>query len=138
MPDKYDVTEPILVIARRAKRGSGFLISPFDDPANVAPCASAAEIGEAVMEMIEDEKQPRCDMSQFSPLNQEAEKESEKIEEEEEEEEDVEEEDGEWDEGPELDLADQFILGAFNKLLSGAQSVSTGGHKRRRKKKGKK
>lgn len=61
--DKYDINQPILILVRRGRGGRGFLVSPVDSPTDVAACASTSEIGEVVLELLDDEGQPRINVA---------------------------------------------------------------------------
>ena len=62
---KHDTSEPILVLIRRGRKGRGFSISPVEDIANAAACATTAEVGEVIEEMLDDENQPRVDINEL-------------------------------------------------------------------------
>lgn len=60
--DKHDINQPILILVRRGRGGRGFLVSPVDSPTDVAACASTSEIGDVVLELLDDEGQPRINV----------------------------------------------------------------------------
>jgi len=62
---KYDTSEPILVLIRRGRKGRGFSISPVEDLSNASACATAADIGEVIEEMLDDESQPRVNINEL-------------------------------------------------------------------------
>jgi hypothetical protein len=63
--DKYDTNQPILILVRRGRGGRGYLVSPVDAPTDVAACSSANEIGDVVLELLDDEKQPRVNIDEI-------------------------------------------------------------------------
>lgn len=58
----HDTNLPILILVRRGRRGKGFLVCAADDIDNPAPCASEAEVGEVIAEMLNDPSQERADL----------------------------------------------------------------------------
>jgi hypothetical protein len=60
-----DTKEPILVLIRRGRKGRGFSASPVDDLANPAMCADASELGEVIIELLDDPKQPRVNVQEL-------------------------------------------------------------------------
>lgn len=62
-PKENDTAQPILVLIRRGRKGRGYLVSAIDDPTNAAACADAEEVGAAIVEMLDDPEQPRCDLA---------------------------------------------------------------------------
>lgn len=62
---KYDTSEPILVLVRRGRKGRGFSVSPVEDLANAAVCATAADVGEVIEEMLDDETQARVNVNEL-------------------------------------------------------------------------
>lgn len=62
MPE-YNTLEPILVLIRRGRNGRGFSVSPVEDLANPALCADGNEMGEVIIEMLNDTNQPRVDVN---------------------------------------------------------------------------
>lgn len=90
MATEYDVNEPILLLVRRGRGGRGYLVAAVDDASNPFPCVDDTEVGKAVIELLDDPKQPRFDEKQLEELeddldNDELENEEEDREEEEEE-----------------------------------------------------
>ena len=62
MPE-YNTLEPILVLIRRGRNGRGFSVAPVEDLANPALCADGNEMGEVIIEMLNDTNQPRVDVN---------------------------------------------------------------------------
>ena len=62
---KNDTDQPILFLVRRGRGGRGYLVSPLDDRSNPYPCGDAAQLGEAIIELLDDPKQARFDESQL-------------------------------------------------------------------------
>ncbi len=69
MTPDYDVNEPILILVRRGRGGRGYLVAAVDDAANPFPCVDDVEIGKAVIELLDDPKQPRFDERQLEDLD---------------------------------------------------------------------
>lgn len=63
--DKNDTNQPILILVRRGRGGRGFLVSPVDAPTDAAPCSTANEVGDVVLELLDDENQPRVNLDQI-------------------------------------------------------------------------
>lgn len=59
---KHDTSGPILVLVRRGRRNRGFSVSPVEDISNAALCADEKDLGEAIVEMLDDDEQPRVDL----------------------------------------------------------------------------
>jgi len=122
MADEYDVKQPILILVRRGRGDRGYLVAAVDDPNNPIPCPDEAEIGKAVLELLNDPKQPRFDEKQLEAAasNHEDDDYDEDYEEDEEEgEADDEDEEDEDDEPPPpaVDPLDEFGLDPGEKLL---------------------
>lgn len=62
MPNQYDTSEPILILVRRGRNNRGFSISPIEDISNAALCSNETEIGEVILEMLNDPSQPRVNV----------------------------------------------------------------------------
>ena len=60
---KYDTSKPILVLVRRGRKNRGFSVAPVEDISNAAVCADEKEVGEVIIEMLNDEEQPRVDVN---------------------------------------------------------------------------
>lgn len=60
---EQNTLDPILVLIRRGRNGRGFSVSPIEDIANPALCADGSEIGEVIIEMLNDPSQPRVDVN---------------------------------------------------------------------------
>lgn len=58
----YDINQPILVVIRRGRGNRGYTVAPVDSPTDIAACADAEQIGDAIVEMLEDKEQPRVDI----------------------------------------------------------------------------
>ena len=104
MAADYDVTEPILILVRRGRGGRGYLVAAVDDASNPFPCADETEMGKAILELLDDPKQPRFDERQLEERGEDDELEDE----DEEEDEDGEEEEEDEEEEEELVSADPF------------------------------
>ena len=65
MADEYDVKQPILILVRRGRGDRGYLVAAVDDTGNPFPCADEKEVGAAVIELLDDPKQPRFDERQL-------------------------------------------------------------------------
>lgn len=61
----HDTSKPILVLVRRGRNNRGFSISPVEDVSNSASCADEKEIGEVIVEMLDDPTQPRVDINEL-------------------------------------------------------------------------
>ena len=147
MTEQYDVTQPILILVRRGRGDRGYLVAAVDDASNPFPCADESEVGKAVVELLNDPKQPRFDAKQLEAAVADYEEDED---EEEEEEEDVEEDDedeGEEDDGPPppperdplddlgLDPGEKLLLNIGTALLGKARHVSNDYRDRRKKRK---
>jgi hypothetical protein len=62
---KYDITQPILVVIRRGRKGRGFTIAPVEDSSNPAMCQTKEELGEVIEEILDDDEQPRVDLEEM-------------------------------------------------------------------------
>lgn len=151
---KYDTNEPILVLVRRGRRGRGFSISPVEDIASAAICADEKEIGEVIVEMLDDENQPRVNINDLlnaatePPPRSESEPEDEDDDDEDDDEDD--EDEGDAAEGTIFegvagseDPADRLLFNIFSSVVRKGQSMSSRkvhstGRSRGRKKKKKK
>lgn len=82
MATDYDVNQPILILVRRGRGDRGYLVAAVDDTSNPFPCADEAEVGKAVIELLDDPKQPRFDERQLEDLDDEDDEDGEDLEEE--------------------------------------------------------
>ncbi len=117
MTDEYDVNEPILILVRRGRGDRGYLVAAVDDASNPLPCPDEGEVGKAVLELLNDPKQPRFDERQLEEAYRSVEAGEGRPaaeEEEEEEEEDVTEPAAEEDDDPFAGAADDFAEARSN------------------------
>lgn len=63
MTKQYDTSEPILILVRRGRNNRGFSVSPVEDISNAALCSNETEIGEVILEMLNDPNQPRVNIN---------------------------------------------------------------------------
>jgi hypothetical protein len=141
---KYDINQPILVVVRRGRGGRGYAVAPVDSPTDVAACADANQVGDAIVEMLDDSAQPRVDIDELMRAaegdaeevssNQEVESSQSQDDEEagEEDGEEGEEEDDEeepWYRAS--DPADALIIAGISKLFEKGRKVSKGSRRRR-------
>lgn len=143
MTDKYDVTQPILILVRRGRGDRGYLVAAVDDASNPFPCADESEVGESVVQLLNDPTQPRFDEKQLGAApggydEEEEEEEESDIEEDEEEEEEYE------DEPPPaadpldelgLDPGEKLLFKIGEKLLGSARHMSNDYRDKRKKRK---
>lgn len=141
---KFDTSGPILVLVRRGRKGRGFSVSPIEDIANAAICADEKDLGEAIVEMLDDEEQPRVNLKDFlergsAPADSSSRADDEEDEDDERDDTDDEDEDEDDDdeahdpaEGTLLegvagadDAADQIMFNLFNAAMSKGRSMST-------------
>lgn len=66
---KYNTDDPILIVIKRGRNNKGYIISPADND-SPCPCLSAEDIGEAIIELLEDEAQPRLDANSVGKSSQ--------------------------------------------------------------------
>lgn len=152
----YDINQAILVVIRRGRGGRGYSVAPVDSPTDVAACADADQVGDAIVEMLDDENQPRVDIDELMRAAEGDEEEraappsgkgagadlessdSEDDEEEDEDEEDEEEEeDAPWHRAD--DPAEALLLTGLSKLLEKGRKLSKRTrHRRSRTRKAKK
>lgn len=154
----YDTAQPILVVVRRGRGGRGYTVAPVDNPTDIAACADVNQVGDAVVEMLEDENQPRVDIDALlrasdGDFEDEGEEDQEQGSEEKGGKGDVDATDeGEDDEGDEdgdeedeeeqpwyraEDPADALLITGLSKLLAKGRSLSNRPPRRRRRRKGK-
>lgn len=67
-----DTNLPILVLVRRGRKGRGYLVSAIDDPTNAAACTDSEEVGQSIVEMLDDPEQPRCDLADLESATTES------------------------------------------------------------------
>ena len=142
MTDEYDVNEPILILVRRGRGDRGYLVAAVDDASNPLPCPDEGEVGKAVLELLNDPKQPRFDERQLEEAYRSVEAGEGRPaaeEEEEEEEEDVTEPAAEEDDDPfaglDLDPGDKLLFQIGSAIIGKARHLSND-YRRPRKKKG--
>jgi len=73
---EHDINEPILVVLRRGRNGRGFSVSPIDDIPNPALCLDGQELGNALIEMLDDPRQARVNINDLLSATEEEEKKS--------------------------------------------------------------
>lgn len=146
---KYDINQPILVVVRRGRGGRGYAVAPVDSPTDVAACADANQVGDAIVEMLDDAEQPRVDIDELMRAadgdsferENEGEGESsqgkdvERSEQDEDEEDDDDEEDEEEPWHKAEDPADALLMAGLFKILEKGRSLSK--RKRHRRRRGK-
>lgn len=156
--DKNDTNQPILILVRRGRGGRGYLVSPVDNPTDVAACSSANEVGDAALELLDDPNQPRVNIEEILAMasgepieegeddeDRDSTEDSRAADDEQDEEEEDgddgegeegEEEDGEdrawWDVRGAEDPADQILVNVLGGVLGKAQKVSNRQKRRRR------
>lgn len=127
---KFNTSDPILVVVRRGRGGKGFLVSPIENVSNAAPCVDAVEVGESILEMLNDTSQPRVNMDELIGAASSKIKSSkeEECEDEDEDEDEDEGEDEEEENNPlagDGDLADKMIMFGLSSLLQKGRSMSS-------------
>ncbi len=147
---KYDTSKPILILVRRGRKNRGFSVAPVEDISNAAVCADEKEVGEVIIEMLNDEEQPRVDINDL--LAAAAGDSSDNESDEDDSEEDDDEDDDDDDEGDPAegtifegvssadDPADRILFNIFTHVVKKGQNMSSGrvrrsGKKRKKKKK---
>lgn len=147
MSDKtYDINQPILVIVRRGRGGRGYAVAPVDSPTDVAACADVNQLGDAIVEILDDEKQPRVDIDELMRATDaggdpeslgdedegdEVEGEDEDGDEEEEDEEEDEDEEVPWHQAP--DPAEALFIAGISKLVEKGRKMSKRSKRSRRR-----
>lgn len=127
---KFNTSDPILVVVRRGRGGKGFLVSPIENVSNAAPCVDAVEVGESILEMLNDISQPRVNMdeligatsSKIKSSKEEVEEDDDEVEEDDDEGYDEEEDNPLAGDG---DLADKVIMFGLNSLLQKGRAMSS-------------
>jgi len=147
----YDINQPILVVIRRGRGGRGYTVAPVDSPTDIAACADVEQVGDAIIEMLDDDKQPRVDIDALlraaegdiqDDVQDDKDGESANLEasdeegDEDEGEEDDEEEEEEQPWYKASDPADALLITGLSKLLEKGRKVSR--HSRRRGRRGRK
>lgn len=117
MEAKHDVTQPILILVRRGRGDRGYLVAAVDDASNPFPCANEAEVGSAIIELLNDPGQPRFDERQLEAAASNYGDDDESDEEEEAEDGEGEDEEEEEEEAPTVDPLDELGLDPGEKLL---------------------
>ncbi len=56
--EKHNTDDPILIVVKRGRKGRGYIVTPADND-SPSPCMSAEDIGECIIEILDDEDQPR-------------------------------------------------------------------------------
>lgn len=145
----YDINQPILIVVRRGRGGRGYTIAPVDSPTDIAACTDSEQVGEVIVEMLEDENQPRVDIDALIRAadgdgDEEEEGEGEReeegngadLEESDEDGDDEEDEDEDEEEEPwykAQDPADALLITGLSKLLEKGRKVSKTSRRRRRR-----
>lgn len=143
MADEYDVNEPILILVRRGRGDRGYLVAAVDDASNPLPCPDEGEVGKAVLELLNDPKQPRFDERQLEEAyrsvaaEEGVEEEEEEAAEEEGEEEPAAEAGDDPFAGLDLDPGDKLLFQIGSAIIGKARHLSND-YRRPRKKKGSK
>ena len=137
-----DINQPILVVIRRGRGGRGYTVAPVDNPTDIAACADVEQVGDAIIEMLDDKKQPRVDIDALLRAAEGEEEEGEGEEKDSEDLEESDEEDEDDDEGDEeeewyraQDPADALLITVLGKLLEKGRKVSRSSRRRRGRKK---
>lgn len=150
MTEEYDVTQPILILVRRGRGDRGYLVAAVDDASNPFPCADEGEVGSAIVELLNDPKQPRFDEKQLEAAaadyedDEEDDDEEDDIEDDEDEEEYEEEDEDEPPPPPDpldelgLDPGEKLLFKIGETLLGKARHVSNDYRDKRKKRKKKK
>ncbi len=141
MADEYDVNEPILILVRRGRGDRGYLVAAVDDASNPLPCPDEGEVGKAVLELLNDPKQPRFDERQLEEAyrsvaaEEGVEEEDEEAAEEEGEEEPAAEAGDDPFAGLDLDPGDKLLFQIGSAIIGKARHLSND-YRRPKKKKG--
>jgi len=145
MTDEYDVTQPILILVRRGRGDRGYLVAAVDDASNPFPCADEAEVGDAVVQLLNDPKQPRFDEKQLEAAAADYEDDDEEEDESDtEEDEDEDEDEDEYEDEPPppdpldelgLDPGEKLLFKIGEKLLGSARHMSNDYRDKRKKRK---
>lgn len=119
MADEYDVKQPILILVRRGRGDRGYLVAAVDDTGNPFPCADEKEVGAAVIELLDDPKQPRFDERQLEGAgSDDADDDEDEYEDDDLEDEDEDEDEDEYEDAPPAaDPLDELGLDPGEKLL---------------------
>ena len=144
---KSNTNDPILVLVRRGRNGRGFSVSPVEDASNAALCADDKEIGEVIVEMLDDPNQPRVDVNELFAASapRGATQEVADYEDEDEEEDDYEDEEEDGASSilsGEGDIGDRLLLMGLTSILDKGRKMSSSkvrapsaGKKKKKKKK---
>lgn len=135
----YDTHQPILVVVRRGRGDRGYTVAPVDNPTDIAACSNVEQVGDAIIEMLDDEKQPRVDIDALLRAadgeggeGEEEEGGSQDLEgsdEGEDDEDDDDEEEEPWYRAQ--DPADALLIAGLSKLLEKSRQVSKTSRRRR-------
>ena len=134
--EKHDVSQPILIVVRKGRGGRGFLVSAVDKLNDISPCQDKEEMADAIIEMLEDEDQPRVDLNELQRAASEGDDKERALDESEQEEEDEEEEDGEDDAHSNDEVQDfvtDILAGVINRARKASRTSSGRGRRRKRK-----
>lgn len=136
----YDIKDPILILVRRGRGDRGYLVAAVDDASNPFPCVDEAEVGKAVVELLNDPKQPRFDDKQLENLDEDVEGEDDFEEEDsEEEEEEIEEKEAKPEEDPfdgmGLDPGEKLLFQIGSAVLGKARHMSNDYRDKKKKRK---
>ena len=140
MTEEYDVTQPILILVRRGRGDRGYLVAAVDDASNPFSCTDDGEVGSAVVELLNDPKQPRFDEKQLEAAAADHEEDDEESEEDVEDDDEGEDEEEEEDDSSSSDsnMLDELGLDPAEKLSSSSptrlvsQQKSTSKKKKKR------
>jgi len=135
--EKHDVSQPILIVVRRGRLGRGFLVSAVDKLNDIVPCQDKEEMADAILELLDDEDQPRVDLNELQKATSEESKNSEhSLEEGDEEESDDEEDEEQEDESANDEVQDfvtDILAGVLNRARKASRTSSGRGRRRKRK-----
>ena len=140
MADKIDTDDPVLIIVARGRKGRGYIVTPADSDTPF-PCMSAEDVGEAIIEILDDPEQQRVKANTVGQKSEKQEEASASGGEEKPppEPEPQDEEEEEYEENPypqggayeNMDPVDKAIVGGLQWLINGARKASD--YKRRRR-----
>ncbi len=137
MAEDNDINDPVLVIVARGRKGRGYTVTPADSDTPY-PCMSAEDVGEAIIEILDDPEQARV---QANTVGQKGESQEEASASggEEKPPPEPDDDDEEYEENPypqgdayeSMDPVDKAIVGGLQWLINGARKASD--YKRRRR-----
>ena len=136
--ETHDISQPILIVVRKGRGGRGFLVSAVDDLNAISPCQDQSEMAEAIVEMLEDEKQPRVDLTKLQEATSPESKSKAVERTESDDDEDDDDEDGDvdgedTDDMDEVDLLHEIGAAIFKRAKKASRPSSGRGRRRGRK-----